>query len=1107
MPASNTISEAEDEISIPLSCTNAGSTDAYAYVTSSDPTVLSIENPHLRIASGAKVNATVRGKGTAVITATTFDSGSRATSTMKVENSMYAESVSLSETSLIMGAGGGAKKLNAIVSPSGASPKVVWSSTNESVATVNDNGVVTPVGGGSCRIIATSKDKPSVSASCNVIVLTAYCTLSIACKKDGEDWNDGTQPEFSFRHKESQIVYPSGGFVEAGKVELLADGQPTGEEYDVSDFPQFSYTYTVNYCTVKFVDADDTLLQTQFVLQLEKPVYSGPELGSEDEYCKVTHTGWSPRISYVYGATTYKATYTTTEKKHHWDEGTVTIEPGCETKGKKTYTCLVNSAHTKTEDIDPIGHKWDNGVVTTPATCESAGTKTFTCENDSSHTYTETIPATGHDWDNGVVTKELGCETKGVKTYTCNHDNSHKKTEEIAPKGHDWDEGVVTQEPGCITKGKKTFTCRHDDSHTRIEYIDALGHNMTGYQREEPTCTKPGKEAYWKCDRCEKLYLDAEGTTEVSEEALVIPATGHSMTEYAKISATCTKDGREAYCVCENCHKLFSDKTGSKEVTAASLVITATGHDWDEGVITTPATCETDGVKTFTCKNDGTHSYTQKITATGHDWTEWQITKEATEYESGTESRVCQNDASHIETRNIPPLGHTHVMEHVTAKPVSCEDDGCNEHYHCKSCGLDYSDEEGTVILNEENVVIRATGHSWDNGVETTPATCEEKGVRTYTCLNDGCGKTETEDIDPIGHLWDGGMETTPATCEEKGVWTYTCLHDGCGKTETEDINPIGHWWDGGVETTPASCEEKGVRTYTCLNDGCGKTKTEDIDPIGHWWDGGMETTHPTCETKGVLTFTCLNSGCGKTKTEDVAPYGHLWGEWFVSQYPTETENGIQTRYCQNDASHIEVKTIPATGSTSVINPEPGQGTFDGWDDDEDDWDEEDWDEAEELLGEIGYEILDEDEETVSFTGPDDLDVSSFSVPASVTVSGRTFAVTKIEDHAFSDCSNLTRVTIGKNVEEIGTGAFSGCSKLKTIIIPAKVKRIRPKAFFGCKNIRKITIKSTKLSAKTVGSKAFGNTRAKLIIKVPKKCKKAYKRFLKKKGNKTIIIK
>ena len=68
----------------------------------------------------------------------------------------------------------------------------------------------------------------------------------------------------------------------------------------------------------------------------------------------------------------------------------------------------------------------------------------------------------------------------------------------------------------------------------------------------------------------------------------------------AKHPATCTEDGTEAYWQCEGCGKMFSDAQGKNEISAA-VIIPATGHTWDDGVITMEPTAFSEGVKTFTC--------------------------------------------------------------------------------------------------------------------------------------------------------------------------------------------------------------------------------------------------------------------------------------------------------------------------------------------------------------------------------------------------------------------------------------------------------------------------------------------------------------------------
>ena len=93
------------------------------------------------------------------------------------------------------------------------------------------------------------------------------------------------------------------------------------------------------------------------------------------------------------------------------------------------------------------------------------------------------------------------------------------------------------------------------------------------------------------------------------------------------------------------------------------------------------------------------------------------------------------------------------------------------------------------------------------------------------------------------------------------------------------------------------------------------------------------------------------------------------------------------------------------------------------------------------------------------------------------TAGKKTYQVTAIASRAFVNRKKLKKVTIGANVSKIGKYAFYGCTNLKTI-----------------------TIKSTKLTASTVGSKAFSKIYTKATIKIPKAKKTAYKKILLKKG-------
>ena len=83
------------------------------------------------------------------------------------------------------------------------------------------------------------------------------------------------------------------------------------------------------------------------------------------------------------------------------------------------------------------------------------------------------------------------------------------------------------------------------------------------------------------------------------------------------------------------------------------------------------------------------------------------------------------------------------------------------------------------------------------------------------------------------------------------------------------------------------------------------------------------------------------------------------------------------------------------------------------------------------------------------------------------------------------------------SIENYGSlGDFSD----KKIVIPSSVVSIENYAFANCKNLKTIEIRTTKLKNKKISSKAFKKINKKVVIRVLKKQRKAYKTLLRKKG-------
>ncbi len=272
--------------------------------------------------------------------------------------------------------------------------------------------------------------------------------------------------------------------------------------------------------------------------------------------------------------------------------------------------------------------------------------------------------------------------------------------------------------------------------------------------------------------------------------------------------ATCLENGSENL-VCTGCGYVYETRE-----------ILALDHNYDNGVVTKAATCDADGVMTFTCTRvDCSVSYTEVIPALKHNYDTGKVIQAATCTDDGTMRYSCQND-------------------------------GC----------LSYYDE-----------VIEKTGHNMDNGTIKTPATCETDGEKVYKCQNVGCLHKTTEVIPATGHSYDKGVVTKAATCTEDGVKTFTCQN--CELTYTEKVDAIGHNYIA-VEVKKATCLEDGKIQHTCEN--CGDFYTE-ATKGEHVPYSTPVKVGPTCTEAGKEGTMCAVCRQFIGETKELAATGHTY--------------------------------------------------------------------------------------------------------------------------------------------------------------------------------------------------------------------------------------
>ena len=157
----------------------------------------------------------------------------------------------------------------------------------------------------------------------------------------------------------------------------------------------------------------------------------------------------------------------------------------------------------------------------------------------------------------------------------------------------------------------------------------------------------------------------------------------------------------------------------------------------------------------------------------------------------------------------------------------------------------------------------------WDSGTVTTPATCTEKGVRTYTCTSSS--HTRTEDIPALNHSFAGQAYVSDdnATCEQDGTKTAKCVRYGTGgcmaiDTVTDTDSKLGHLFENYVSNNDATYARDGTKTAKCVRyDQCGETHTVPDEgsrlklPLYRVTDrDGRDIAYTAEQTGGVLTVT-----------------------------------------------------------------------------------------------------------------------------------------------------------------------------------------------------------------------------------------------------------
>ena len=659
-------------------------------------------------------------------------------------------------------------------------------------------------------------------------------------------------------------------------------------------------------------------------------------------------------------AISYDEKYSTCE--HNWSLYSSTDSSfNCNFPTTNNYFCTKCHAGKWEYYKDPKGHTPGKVIrVDREANCYTEGLQVREC-TVCGKGYWETIPMTQHHWVDGKCTI---CGDECTHTYG---------------------EKTIITPATCTTYGSYTKTCA-TCGYVYKGQIPKTQHNYEWKVTTPATCNSAGVETK-TCTNCGKTYGQRQ-----------IPATGeHNWETVETIPATCTsKEKQKQECtVChttrttinENSH--YADHTwteGDGTVTCTKCGWEHT-HRWVEDTSkTVPATCTSEGSKTYYCTADykdydqevhKCHSTkTETLAKTAHHWVngvctecgathehDWQeqtsLAKSPTCTEKGSKTYKCSK-CGETKVEEIPATGHTwkihqiatnkseckcsvcgatkaHDLKVVSRDPATCTKKGII-HYVCKDCGKKVRDNDpdapalGHDWKNQDGTCSRCNAqhtHNWGEWKTTTPADCTTEGEEVRQCNT--CRFEETRTLAKTDHQWGEWNITTKPSCTTEGEEVRQCQN--CQKTETKKLEKTAHVTEvvGAKESTCTTAGYSGDEVCKHCHEVI--KKGHELALAQHQWGEWKTTTPASCTHEGEETRQCKN--CQETETRKLKKTDHDWSEWKTTTKPSCTHEGEEIRQCKN-CQKTESRTLAKTAhNTEIVGAKAPNCTSEGYTGDE----------------------------------------------------------------------------------------------------------------------------------------------------------------------------
>lgn len=387
-------------------------------------------------------------------------------------------------------------KLVAKVYPKNANnKKLLWTSSNKRIATV-EKGVVVGLRKGTVKITVKSTDGSKLSAQCVVTVKQAVKNIKL--NKTLITGRKGTKVTLKAKvtptkadnrivkwqssNKKIATVNKKGVVTVKGKGCAVikctsGDGSGVYSKCVVNNSSK-AKSVKLNKKSAK-VSAGKTLKLRVTVKGSCKEVLWK---SSNTKVATVTDNGLITAVENgktVISATTMDgsnkvAKCTVTVTGHNFGEWTVSVAPTCQDEGVETRVCK-SCKKIQERTLDTVDHNWQKFyTVDEEPTCTDIGVAYIYCDDCDETCDTYYIPATEHCFGASEIIDYADCETDGLVVRMCKYCDETEEIE-IPALGHCWtDEKVVDFEPTNDSYGQKSYHCLYCDATYDEEEIPPL---------------------------------------------------------------------------------------------------------------------------------------------------------------------------------------------------------------------------------------------------------------------------------------------------------------------------------------------------------------------------------------------------------------------------------------------------------------------------------------------------------------------------------------------------------------------------------------------------------------------------------------------------------